>query len=203
MKKTVLLILSVFILCAVCAAQAEGNVLPVFTSIQDAADSTDDYIEIHDHSDDVVLIMERDGVYIRMVTLLDEHAKDLYKIFEAEDHSATAIKAFEQYAWALPLSYIEELPDVPKSQAELDSLKGKTIQELMDEGFGKEMIIDINEIEFPVHIYLEHGSYKYEFEVTDAASGYPHLMTIISGKFSGLSRAAFIPDNDEDCYNLQ
>ena len=194
MKKTALLILTVIILCAVCAAQAEGNGLPVFASIQDVLDSTTVELTVQDHQDNVVLLTEMDGRYIRMVTLLDDHAKDLYKAVEADDHSAADIKAFEAYAWALPLSYTEELPDIPKSQAELDALKGKTVQELQDEGFGI-IILSGNTEEVPTVINLEYGSYKYEFEVTNGASGYPQFMTINSGKFIGFSHAAFLIDN--------
>ena len=135
MKKTVSLVLSVIILCAICVSQAEGKELPAFASIQEVIDSADNHIEIRDHSNAVVLILEKDGRYFRMVTLLDDHAKELYQFVEAENHSITDIRTFEKYARALPLSYTEELPDVPKSQAELDELNGKTIQELMDEGF--------------------------------------------------------------------
>ena len=73
----------------------------------------------------------------------------------------------------------------------------------MDEGFGDEMIIDKNVMESPVHIYLESGLYKYEFEVTDADSGYPYLMTIKSGKCIGFSGAAFSPDIREVFPDLQ
>ena len=194
MKKTTLLILTVIILCTVCAAQAEGNGLPVFASIQDVLDSTTGELIVQDHKDNIVLLMELDGKYLRMVTLLDDHAKDLYKPMEAEDHSVTDIKTFEAYAWALPLSYIEELPDVPKSQTELDDLKGKTVQELQDQGFGI-IILPQNYEENPDVINLEYGSYKYEFEVTNGASGYPQFMTIKSGKLIGFSYAAFHIDN--------
>ena len=197
MKKTVSLVLSVMILCAVCVSRAAGNELPVFASFRDALDSTKGYAEIREHDDYIVLVLEMDGRYFRMITLLDDHAKELYKTAEKE-YSTASMEACDSYAWALPLNYIEELADMPKDQAELDELKGKTIQELMDEGFGEEMIIDKNEMDFPVHICLEYGSYKYEFEVTNAASGYPYLMTIKNGKFNGLSRAAFYPDIPED-----
>ena len=197
MKKTALLVLSAIILCAVCVSQAEGKELPVFTSIQEVIDSTDCNLEIHDHSDRIVLILEKDGRYIRMVTLLDDQARDLYKNIEAEDHSITAIKAFEKYAWALPLSYTEDLPDVPKRQAELDELKGKTIQELMNNGFGDEMILYESELAAPVSILLEYGSYKYEFKVTNASGGDPYLMTIKDAKYNGFSRSAFDIDIQE------
>ena len=66
-----------------------------------------------------------------VITLLDSHAKELYKTAEKE-YSTASMEACDSYAWALPLNYIEELTDMPKDQAELDELKGKTIQELMD-----------------------------------------------------------------------
>ena len=191
MRKTALLILSIFILCTACAAQASEKDLPVFTSVRDAVDSTEGYAVIRDCSDYIVLILEMDGRYIRMVTLLDDPAKDLFRTMESEDFSTAAVKSFEDYAWALPLSCSEELPEAPKSQAELDALKGKTVQELMDEGFGEEMILTESELENPVTIHLENGFYSYQFEVANGASGDSRLMTIISGKFCEFSRASF------------
>ena len=201
MKKTALLVLSVILLCAVCASRAEGNELPVFATFRDALDSTKGYAEIREHEDYSVLILEKDGRYFRLITLLDDHAKQLHKAAEEEYSTATA-EACNAYTWALPVSSIEEL-EKPKDQAELDELTGKTVRALMDEGFGEEMIIDINEMESPVRIWLEYGSYKYEFAVTNAASGYPDSMTIESGKLDGFSRAAFSPDIHEGLSGLQ
>ncbi len=45
--------------------------------------------------------------------------------------------------------------------------------------------------EVPASIDLEYGLCRYEFEVTNCASGYPHLMTTKSGKLSGFSRVVF------------
>lgn len=202
MKKTVLLILSVIILCTACAAQAAEGELPVFTSIRDALDSTEGYAEIREHEDYIVLILEMDDRYIRMVVLPDDHAKELYRAVDAE-HSSAAMEAFDEYAWTLPLSYTEELPEKPMSQAELDGLKGKTFQELMDGGFGREMILPESEVEAPAAICLEYGFYRYEFEVDHADSGDPRIMTIRSGKFDGLSRSAFDPDGQEILSGLQ
>ena len=203
MKKIALLILSVMILCTSCIAQAAEKDLPVFTSIRDVLDSTESYAIIQSHEDYIVLILEMDNRYIRMFVMLDDHANELYQAAEAERYSPAAIKAFEEYAWSLPLSYIGELTETPKSQAELDRLKGKTVQELMDKGFGKEMLLPKDELKAPVSINLEYGFYKYEFEVTNAASGYPHLMKVKSGKFSGFSRSAFTYNCLEKLYRLQ
>ena len=191
MKKLALLILSVIILSGACPAQATGNGLPGFTSIRDALDSADGYVEIRNHDGYIVLMMEQDGRYFRLASLQDEHAKGLYQSAWAQDDRAAAWEVYDEYAWALPLYIAEELPEAPMSQAELDKLKGKTVRELMDEGFGEEIILSESELAAPVTIKLEYGFYEYEFDVTNIASGYPYLMTVRSGKFSGFSRAAF------------
>ena len=191
MKKCALLVLSVIILCTACIAQASEKELPVFASIRDVLDSTECYLSIQDHPDYLILILEMDDRHFRMVTLLDDHAKELYKSAEAQDHSTPAMEAFDEYAWTLPIVYTEELSETPISQDKLDELKGKTIQELMDNGFGDEMILYENELAAPVSILLEYGSYKYEFKVTNGSAGDPSLMTINSVKYFGFSRAAF------------
>ena len=195
MKKIALLVLSVIILCTISIAAAEEE-QPVFASVQDVFDSTESDVANRICEDYVVLILEMDHRYIRMVTLLDDHAKDLYQAIEADGHSISAMEAFNEYALALPLSYTEELPEAPKSQAELDELKGRTVQELQDEGFG-EIILSGNISEALDAIDLEYGFYKYEFEVTNGASGYPQFMIIESGKFNGFSRYAFDIENQK------
>ena len=201
MKKISLLVLSLILLCTACAAQAEEKELPAFTSARDAFDSTEGDVPNRACGDYLVLILEMDNRYIRMVTLLDDHAKELYKAVEA-DFSSSAVQAFNEYALALPFSYTEELPEAPLSQAELDELKGKTVQELQEEGFG-EMILSGDISEVPAAIDLEYGFYKYEFEVTNGASGFPQFMTIKSGKFNGFSDAAFEIDNREELSDAQ
>ena len=197
MKKIISLILAGLILCLAYAAQAAGEELPAFTSVRDVLDHTEGNLEIVSHEGYTVLILEADGRYIRMAALSDDHARDLYKAATGEDYSVSAMEAFNDYTYTLPFCYTEELNQMPKSRAELDGMKGKTVQELMDEGFGKEMIIGKDEIGSPVHICLENGFYKYEFEVDNAASGYPDLMTVRSGKFDGFSRSAFVIDDLE------
>ena len=203
MKRIVLLLLSGIILCIASVAHTAEKELPVFTSIRDALDSTEGYAEIRERNNYIVLILDMDDRYIRMVVLLDDRAKDLYRAAEAEEFSTSAMEAFNEYAWTLPLSYTGELTETPKNQAELDTLKGKTVQELMDEGFGKEMILSESELEAPVAVNLEYGLYKYEFEVTDAASGDPCIMTIKCGKYNGFSRAAFDIDSRENLSDPQ
>ena len=190
MKKIILLVLSVIILGTTCAARAAGKEQPAFTSARDVFDSMEGDVANRAYEDYIVLILETDNRYLRMVTLLDDHAKDLYKAIEADDYSLAAMDAFNEYALALPLSYTEELPEAPMSQAGLDGLKGRTVKELQDEGFG-EILLSGNISEVPAAIELEYGFYKYEFEVTNGASGDPQSMTVKSGKLSGFSCAAF------------
>ena len=175
MKKIALLVLSV-ILCTACIAQAAEKELPVFASIRDVLDSTESYLSIQDHHDYLVLVLEMDDRHFRMVTLLDDHAKELYKAAEAQDYSTPAMEAFDEYAWTLPIVYT---------------------QELMNNGFGDEMILYKSELAAPVSILLEYGSYKYEFKVTNASGGDPYLMTIKDAKYNGFSRSAFDIDIQE------
>ena len=126
MKKTALLILAVIILCSACAARAEGKELPAFASIREALDSTEGYAEIREDNDRIVLILEMDGRYLRMVTFPDEYAKELYQAAETAEHRSAAMEAFDSYAWALPVSCTEEFTALPKEQAELDALEGKS-----------------------------------------------------------------------------
>lgn len=198
MKKTALVILSVIILCTACAAQVEEKGLPSFASIREALDSTEGYAGIVEHKDYIVLILETDGGTFRMAVLLDDHAKELYTAAQAEDYSTSAMESFNAYAWSLPLHSTEELAEMPMDQDALDRLKGKTVQELIDEGFGKDIILSENELETPSAIQLERGFYRYEFEVTNADSCDPQSMTVKSGKPNGYSRAAFEFDFHED-----
>ena len=190
MKKTVLLICSL-ILCLAGAARAAESEPPAFDTVRDVIDRTEGELEIRTHQGAVVLMLETEGRYSRMVTLPDDRMMELYLAATGDDGSVSAMEAFNDYAWALPLSYTEELAETPKTQSELDALAGKTVQELMDDGFGKEMIFGKDEIAAPYRLFLENGLFKYEFEVDNAASGYSDLMTIKRGKYSGFSRAAF------------
>ena len=111
MKKIILLIISLAILCPACAAQATGKEPPAFTSVRDVLDYAEGNAEIVAHEDYIVLILEMDGRRIRMVTLPDDHAKDLYKTATGETYSVSAMEAFNDYAYTLPFSYTEELTE--------------------------------------------------------------------------------------------
>lgn len=196
MKKPALLILSLIILCTACAAQAAENGLPAYASIRDALDSTDCYAEIRDNEDSVVLILCMEDRYIRIITLPDDYAKALYRAAEAKDFSRPAMEAFDAYAWKLTPAVIEELPGTPKSQAELDGLIGKSVRDLINEGFGEEILVSEGGWENPTHIELEYGLFRYAFEVTVPSDDLKEMM-VLRAEYSGLSRAAFAADIQE------
>ena len=191
MKKIVLSVLSVTILCLACAAPAAAEEPPAFTSVREVTDRTEGDLAIVTHEDCMVIMLETGGRYYRMAVLPDDRARDLNRTATGDDYSVSAMEAFNNYAWTLPVSYTEELTEQPMTQAELDGFIGKTVRELMDNGFDSEMIIDKDELESPVRIYLDRGFFRYEFETDNAETGYPDLMTVRNGKLSGFSRAAF------------
>ena len=81
---------------------------------------------------------------------------------EEEDPDA-AFEAFSEYAWSLPVCYTEKITMKPKEPAELEALAGKTVGELLNEGFSFYGIGGGENL--PTVVDLSFGVYIYEFEV--------------------------------------
>lgn len=189
MKKLISVIMMIM-LCFACCAPASGEKLPEFATIMEALDSTDGYAEIREDDGYLVLCLELDGRYIRLVTLTDDRAKELYAAAESAEYRTDAMETFDAYAWTLPVSHIEEISGLPKEQAELDSLRGKTVQELTENGFNREIILSEGEWVLPTAIMLESGFYRYRFDV-ETTSGEPCDMIVKDAQFAGFAKAAF------------
>ena len=189
MKKVISVIMMI-VLCLAFGAPASGEKLPEFATIREALDSTNSYAEIREDDGYLVLCLELDGRYIRLVTLTDDRAKELYAAVETAEYGTAAMEAFDAYAWALPVSRIEEISGLPMGQAELDGLKGKTVQELTENGFNREIILSEGEWVRPTAIMLESGFYRYRFDV-ETTGGEPCDMTVKNAQFAGFAKAAF------------
>lgn len=144
--------------------------------------------------------MERDGKYVRMVILPDDHARELYMAFiEARDFSGP-YEAYEEYIWSLPVSYTEEFTVLPKEQAELDALVGKTVGELLEDGYV--LYGSGGGIGLPTTVDLSYGLYNYECEVDASFEEYQELserdelgsLKVKSINHSGFSSIAADPD---------
>ena len=192
MKKIIALILSLMMLCAACPVPAEGN--SEFATFGDAVAAAGENPAIGGNEDYMAVVVEKDGKYIRVVTELDEKAKKLdEEAMEAEDIDA-AIQVFDEYVRTLPVAYTEEFTAPVKEQAELDSLAGKTIEELEETGYeyaGSGTEGNENTIVF----MMAYGLYNYDFVVDSDFDDYMKRqendefddLVVKSGKFSGVS----------------
>ena len=134
MKKIIATILALTLLCAACAALAEGETR--YANFGEALDAAGEDAVVGGGEDYLAVIVEKDGKYIRVVTKLDDKAMEMDEAaMEAEDDMDALIEAFDKYVRTLPVDYTEEFTVQPKTQAELDALVGKTIGDLEEAGY--------------------------------------------------------------------
>ena len=186
--------------CSVCGAPSRRENPSLSADFRDAVESAGEFISVGGDMDYLAAVAEKGGEYIRMVTLLDDHAKKLYMAAMGAEDSGEAFETFNAYAWSLPVSYTEEITAKPKGQAELDAQAGKTVGELLAEGYS---FYGIGGGEYlPTAVDLSYGLFNYEFEV-DASfeqylenEGWDGLedMKVKSGILSGFSGLATNPD---------
>ena len=185
MKKLAALVLAILMFCSVYGVMASED--PYFHTIREALDISEGYAAINETDDYVILILEKDGKTLRVVTMMDEYAKELYQTAMAEEDSS-AFEMVDAYAWNLPVSYTEEITAMPLEQAELDALAGRVIRDIMREWQCRGFVTSSSGNDKTV-ISLDYGMYKYSFEVED--QGDMELAKVIKGEVSGFSRAAF------------
>ena len=182
--------------CEVCGAPLRREDQPLSVSFHDAVEAAGDFISVGSDIDYLTALAEKDGKFIRMVTLLDDHAKELYMAAMGAADSGEAYDAFQAYAWSLPVTYTEELAMKPKEQAELDAQAGKTVGKLLAEGYSFYGIGGGENL--PTNVSLSYGLFNYEFE-TDASfdqyrenEGWDGLeeMKVKRGTLSGFSSLA-------------
>ena len=213
MKKILIALLAAMVLCSSLSLAEDLSSLPdsrpaetagikisapEFADFRSAVDAAGESAALGGDIDYLAVAMEIDGKYIRMVTLMDDHARKLYMAAMSADDSGKTYEAYREYAWSLPVNYTEELTVKPKEQAELDAQAGKTVGELTEEGYfiyGSGGGIDL-----PTIVDLSYGFYNYEFEVDAAFEEYLEhkddlgSLKVISGKHSGFSFLASDPD---------
>ena len=116
----------------------------------------------------VVMAMKAGEKYIRLITELDSRAKNL--LLRESEAGEVRFDAVYNYVRDLPVSRVEELPELPLDQAELDALLGKTMRELLREGFEPFGVWHEGEEPRARHVIeLSYGLYTYsfEFDMTD------------------------------------
>lgn len=149
--------------CEICGAPFRQENEPVPMSFRDAVEAAGEYAAVGGDIDYLAVAASKDGCDYRTVTILDDRAKELYMAAMSAEDSDAAFEAFDAYAWSLPVCYTETITVKPKEQAELDAQAGRTVGELLAEGYsfygsgGGENL--------PTVVDLSSGPYSYEFEV--------------------------------------
>ena len=143
------------------AALAEDR--PQAVSFREAADAAGEYAAVGGDIDYLAVAEEKDGRFYRTVTILDDRAKELYMAVMTAEDAGAAYEAFNEYAWSLPVCFTEEITAKPKDQAELDAQAGKTIGELLEEGYSYYGIG--GGVDLPTVVDLSSGMFIYQFEV--------------------------------------
>lgn len=191
MKKIIAVILALALLCAVCGTLAEE---PQFATFGDAVAAAGEEPVSGGTDEYMTVIVEKDGKFFRVVTMLDDEAKELdAAVLEAADVEA-AFAAFDEYVRTLPVSYTEELTAPPKDQAELDALAGKTIADLEAAGY-EYYSSGTGSAEDEIVFTMDSGLYAYDFIVDANFDEYLKLeekddfdgLKVLSGKFAGPS----------------
>lgn len=149
--------------CEVCGAPFRPKSRPEFMSFRDAVDAAGEGAAIGGDLDYITVVAKKDGQYYRTVTMLDDQAKELYMATWGTEDPDAAYEAFNAYAWSLPVCYTEEITVKPKDQAELDAQAGKTVGELLKEGYSFYGIGGGENL--PTTVDLSSGLFVYEFEV--------------------------------------
>ena len=177
MMKKILPVLAAVMLLLSSAAAAESlpalpdeePALPAFATMNEALAADKEPGTCFDTDGTaVVMAMKAGEKYIRLITELDSRAQNL---LERESKAGEGrYDAFYNYVRELPVSRVEELPVLPLDQAELDALAGKTMRELLLEGFAPFAVWHEGEEPRARHVIeLSSGLYTYafEFDMTD------------------------------------
>ena len=175
MKKILHVLAAVMILLSSAAAESlpalpdDEPALPAFATMNEALLTVTEPGTCFDTDGTaVVMAMKAGEKYIRLITELDSRAQNL---LERESKAGEGrYDAFYNYVRDLPVSRVEELPELPLDQAELDALAGKTMRELLLEGFAPFAVWSEGAEPRTRHIIeLSFGLYTYsfEFDMTD------------------------------------
>ena len=172
-----------------------------FATLRDAMNAPTEQQSVSERSDRIILLMEKDGESLRVITMLDARAKALYAAMQEDEPSH---QAFTSYAWGLPVTSVEKFTSKPLDQRELDSMSGKTIRELI--GSRTDCFTPYDDVSDPPVVELSFGLFSYNFELDATREEYLKLrdsdafwdLKVKNGTFSGFSYTALDTDGSEE-----
>ena len=174
MKKLIALAMVVVMLFTVLGVLAEeGQMAPLYATVGEALeDSAEDRVVAGGVPGEYyAVVTQKDGKYYRSVAICDEKLNELNEALENLDYEAedffekheAAMQAVDDYLKTLPIAYSEEFTAEPLTDEEMASMQGKSLSQLIEEGFeigsnGTEP----GEEDEPLIVYLlRYGVYDY------------------------------------------
>ncbi len=174
MKKLIALAMVVVMLFTALGVLAEeGQMAPLYATVGEALeDSAEDRVVAGGVPGEYyAVVTQKDGKYYRSVAICDEKLNELNEALENLDYEAedffekhdAAMQAVDDYLKTLPIAYSEEFTAEPLTDEEMASMQGKSLSQLIEEGFeigsnGTEP----GEEDEPLIVYLlRYGVYDY------------------------------------------
>ena len=187
--------------CEACSAPLERMEETPYKNFGDAQGSG--YSGSSFHRTYCAAAVERNGEYYRVITMYDEKARKLIAESFAVDYDEDperyreASNRFFDYCVTLPVSYEEKITAVPAGQEELDGFAGKTLGEVLREGFS----LEYHNCEYGTDVVfeLEKGFYSYRFTMDATPEEYRERveterfndLTVKSVRIGGLAYKAY------------
>ena len=133
MKKILLVLLCLVLACPAFGAAAEAPAAPRFRTMADALnDSSSEYFS----ADYFIVLTEINGSWWRVEAQPDDRYRELLDFLSEAEDAQAAHQVFFDHVRELPAASAEELPEQPLSPSELAGYSGKTLRDLLADGFG-------------------------------------------------------------------
>ena len=174
MKKLIALAMVVVMLFTALGVLAEeGQMAPLYATVGEALeDSAEDRIVAGGVPGEYyAVVTQKDGKYYRSVAICDEKLNELNEALENLDYEAedffekhdAAMQAVDDYLKTLPIAYSEEFTVEPLTDEEMASMQGKSLSQLIEEGFEiRSNGTEPGEEDEPLIVYLlRYGVYDY------------------------------------------
>ena len=209
MKKLIAMLCTLLLICPAVFAFAEEGTgsmpdtaetsVVLFATIGDAMASEGYTGIVCGDNEHYVVVVEQNGIYLRMVANMDDEARrlgDATLEYVDSDTLEAAFKAYNAYIETLPVAYEEEITAQPKSREELDGLTGKTLLEVEEAGY-ESSASAMGEDDAAIYT-VSYGLYEYDLLLNATYTEYMEHndngfigdLTVKSAGFAGLSRNA-------------
>lgn len=174
MKKLIALVMTVMMIFTANGMLAEeGQLAPLYATVGEALENSAEGRVVAGGipGEYYAVVTQKDGKYYRSVAICDEKLNELNEALENLDYEAedffekheAAMQAVDDYLKTLPIAYSEEFTAEPLTDEEMASMQGKSLSQLIEEGFeigsnGTES----GEEDEPLIVYLlRYGVYDY------------------------------------------